>query len=525
MEEKWTVKLLILLACTIPFSAASQVLLLPYEVHSRAMVMVHISQALIQRGHHITAVISEQWEPPEQLHKLGIKIMRYKIKDVESFHSPKSIVEEEVRTSLNPDHIEEGPGIVEAGRISARDLLGDSKLFKALEAMDFDLAIMDNFHPIWGFYLLPKRLGISYVTIQSVLTPLATGVPTLPSFVPYTYGLHSNRMSFSERFRNTLDYMTEGLMCLALNHINRETIKHYAAATNHSSLCDLISDSKLWLFDKDNVLDYPKPAMPNVIAIPGLSTKPAQELEPSLRNIASAAKHGIIVVSFGSLVADFPQNRAIPEKLLAVFRRLKETVFWRYQGAPLTDVPTNVVLLKWLPQNDLLGHNNTRLFITHCGNNGQYEALYHGVPMIGFPILAVTDQPYNCRRAQERGFGFKMDIRTFTANQLLNNIQRIITDTSYAYRIKKASRIFKSFPMTSKERAGFWIDHILTHGSDHLQSPAATMPLYQLLMVDIVALVVIACLLGGYVLVKAFCFCTRRWSRNRNVSDVKVKEQ
>ena len=523
MEEKWTVKLLILLACTIPFSAASQVLLLPYEVRSRAMVMVHVSQALIQKGHHITAVISEQWEPPEQLHKLGIKIMRYKIKNVESFHSAISTVHEIIRTSLNPDHVAEGPGIVEAGRISASNLLGDSKLFKALEVMNFDLAIMDNFPPIWGFYLLPKRLGIPYVTVQSILTPLVTGVPTLPSFVPYPYGRHSNRMSFTERFRNTLDYMTEGMMCLALNHINRETIKHYAPATNHSSLCNLISESKLWLLDKDDVLDYPKPTMPNVIAIPGLSTKPAQELEPSLRNIVSAAKQGIIVVSFGSVVADFPHNRAIPEKLLSAFRRLKQTVFWRYQGAPLSEVPNNVILLKWLPQNDLLGYNNTRLFITHCGNNGQYEALFHGVPMIGFPLITTSDQTYNCMRAQERGFGFKMDIRTFTADQLLNNIQRVITDTSYAERIKKASRIFKSFPMTSKERAGFWIDHILTHGSDHLQSPAATMPLYQLLMVDIVALVVIACHLGGYVLVRAFCFCARRW--RRNVSDVKVKEQ
>ena len=33
---------------------------------------------------------------------------------------------------------------------------------------------------------------------------------------------------------------------------------------------------------------------------------------------------------------------------------------------------------EWVPQNDILGHPKLKLFITHGGNNGQYEALYHG---------------------------------------------------------------------------------------------------------------------------------------------------
>lgn len=30
-------------------------------------------------------------------------------------------------------------------------------------------------------------------------------------------------------------------------------------------------------------------------------------------------------------------------------------VVWRYTGVPPVDVPKNVKLMKWLPQNDLLG--------------------------------------------------------------------------------------------------------------------------------------------------------------------------
>ena len=36
-----------------------------------------------------------------------------------------------------------------------------------------------------------------------------------------------------------------------------------------------------------------------------------------------------------------------------------------------------------MPQNDLLGHERMRAFLTHGGGNSMYESAYHGVPLIG----------------------------------------------------------------------------------------------------------------------------------------------
>ena len=54
-------------------------------------------------------------------------------------------------------------------------------------------------------------------------------------------------------------------------------------------------------------------------------------------------------------------------------------------------------VVPWLPQNDVLGHKQTKLFLSHCGSNSVYEAAYHGVPMVAIPFGG--DQPMNADKA------------------------------------------------------------------------------------------------------------------------------
>lgn len=41
-----------------------------------------------------------------------------------------------------------------------------------------------------------------------------------------------------------------------------------------------------------------------------------------------------------------------------------------------------------MPQQELLAHPKTRLFVTHCGTNGVNEAIHYGVPMVGMPVFS-----------------------------------------------------------------------------------------------------------------------------------------
>jgi glucuronosyltransferase len=142
--------------------------------------------------------------------------------------------------------------------------------------------------------------------------------------------------------------------------------------------------------------------------------------------------------------------------------------------------------MQWLPQQDLIADNRTKILVGHCGSNGLHEAIYYAVPVLCFPMFA--EQQYLCNRAQARGIGKCMDIWNFTVEQFVSGVEEIINNLSYRQAVLKLSSIYRSQPMFGRQKAAYWIEHILKHGSRHLKSPAVTMPLYQMYMLDIVGL-------------------------------------
>jgi UDP-glucoronosyl and UDP-glucosyl transferase len=293
----------------------------------------------------------------------------------------------------------------------------------------------------------------------------------------------------------------------------------YQRYGSFQTLDDLMAKSLLWVIPKDHILDYAKPTMPHVVQVGGLTVQRTNgELSNDLRQFVEGARRGVIVVSFGSMIPSFP--RSIVEKFFDVFRRLDADgyrIIWRLKSSDGLPVPDNVLTMGWLPQNDLLGHPAVKLFITHCGNNGQYEAIYQGVPMIGFPVLG--DQEHNGRRLEHKGYGLKMDIYHFTADELLVNIRRVLDDRKFTDRIKHASQVFRSSPETPVERASYWIEHVARFGGEHLRSGGQDLPLYAYFMLDVVVLLLVVVVVVTYVVLRLFRFVIGRVCGRRQSGD------
>jgi glucuronosyltransferase len=178
----------------------------------------------------------------------------------------------------------------------------------------------------------------------------------------------------------------------------------------------------------------------------------------------------------------------------------------------LIQVADNVHLVKWMPQNDILGHTKTQLFITHGGSNSQYEALFHGVPMIVIPMFA--EQGWNCARARHKGIALCHDLLTFTADDLYNSIIEIINNATYRKNIQRLSAIQRGEPMNGCQKAGYWIDHVMKYGGEHLRSPALDLSIFQLLMFDVIGFILLVVLIVGFILIVLMRFACRRMQRS-----------
>lgn len=71
-------------------------------------------------------------------------------------------------------------------------------------------------------------------------------------------------------------------------------------------------------------------------------------------------------------------------------------------------------------------HPKIKLFISHGGISGVYEAVDAGVPVIGFPLF--YDQPKNVANLVHAGMAISLDLMSITKDRLLSAIVEIVNN-------------------------------------------------------------------------------------------------
>lgn len=202
-------------------------------------------------------------------------------------------------------------------------------------------------------------------------------------------------------------------------------------------------------------------------------------------------------------------------KFLGTFRKLKQRVLWKYEDDSLTDIPSNVMIQKWMPQNDILGHPNVILFVSHGGMFGTTESLYNGVPLLLIPFFG--DQHRNAHRISLAGYGRMLSYDEITEKTFTEAITEMISNDRYLAKAKETSAIFKDNIVSPMSEAMFWIEHVAKFkGAKHLKSHATQMSWFTYLLLDIILVNLLAVLAALFVLraiVRRLC-CKAKSQKN-----------
>ncbi|KIZ07003.1 hypothetical protein MNEG_0948 [Monoraphidium neglectum] len=137
-------------------------------------------------------------------------------------------------------------------------------------------------------------------------------------------------------------------------------------------------------------VEAPRPVGPPQVLIGPVAPRAARPtLEPpSAGSFVASATHGVVVVSFGSVplfgscltghdYIELTQAFAdlAPVKVLWLLKRKSLPADVAFDELPFGN---NTLPQEWVDNNDLLGHPNVKLFVTHGGMHSQYEAVFHG---------------------------------------------------------------------------------------------------------------------------------------------------
>ncbi|XP_047575403.1 UDP-glucuronosyltransferase 2A2 isoform X1 [Lutra lutra] len=391
-------------------------------------------------------------------------------------------------------------------------VLNNPKLMARLQKGSFDVLVADPV-TICGD-LVALKLGIPFVyTLR--FSPASTverhcgKIPAPASYVPAALSELTDQMTFGERVKNTLSYPLQDYI---FQSYWREWNSYYSKVLGRpTTLCEIMGKAEIWLIRTYWDFEFPRPYLPNFEFVGGLHCKPAKPLPKEMEEfVQSSGEDGVVVFSLGSMVKNLTDEKA--NLIASALAQIPQKVLWRYKGKKPATLGHNTRLYDWIPQNDLLGHPKTKAFITHGGTNGIYEAIYHGIPMVGLPMFA--DQPDNIAHMKAKGAAVEVDINTMTSEDLLNALRTVINEPSYKENATRLSRIHHDQPVKPLDRAVFWIEFVMRHkGAKHLRPAAHNLTWFQYHSLDVIGFLLACVATAIFLVTKCFLFSYRKFGK------------
>ncbi|KAF3825143.1 hypothetical protein GH733_005777, partial [Mirounga leonina] len=349
-------------------------------------------------------------------------------------------------------------------KLLCESVIHNQSFMKKLQATNYNVMVIDPV--VHCGELIAELLTVPFVytirfSIGDNVEKYCGKLPAPLSYVPVTMAVLTDRMTFLQRVKNV---MFSILFNFWIHQPDTQFWDQFysEALGRPTTLCEIMGKAEIWLIRTYWDFEFPRPYLPNFEFVGGLHCKPAKPLPKEMEEfVQSSGEDGIVVFSLGSMVKNLKDEKA--NLIASAFAQIPQKV-------STTLGP---------------GHPKTKAFITHGGTNGIYEAIYHGVPMVGVPMFA--DQPDNIAHMKAKGAAVEVNINTMTSEDLLNALRTVINEPSYKENAMRLSKIHHDQPVKPLDRAVFWIEFVMRHkGAKHLRPAAHNLTWFQYHSLDVI---------------------------------------
>ncbi|XP_059154121.1 UDP-glucuronosyltransferase 1A9-like [Physella acuta] len=342
-------------------AAGKRVVMLPGITKSYFIYNANIGQALIDLGHEVWMFMPEYLSNSSLVKFKDIKIVTFgeTLGNIEKqiFEDTKIFSDfwEGKETSLS-QHLT----TARSCRNFINKVLADEKFMNNIKILKPEFLVIDKHQFIRNIFVIPYKLDVPFAVVGTVHDLVTHRVPFSPAVEPRVADRVSNYMGFYDRLTSTL------LTVLDLSYdifSDRDIVSRIAPEKPYTTISDIILKAEIFIAELDHILDYPRPMLPNTKLIGGSSVCEPRPLIGVFKKFVDESANGIVLVSFGSNELPFPEH--ILAKLTSAFENLEFNVIWRVSIT--SPAPKRILTSEWIPQNDLLGHTKTKVFVSHCG--------------------------------------------------------------------------------------------------------------------------------------------------------------
>ncbi|XP_046661713.1 UDP-glucosyltransferase 2-like isoform X1 [Homalodisca vitripennis] len=439
--------------------------------------------ALQERGHEINVVSSfPRKEPLENYTDIDFS---------SEFPPPTSNVSLQYMKQVVPNLFKAVFSFIEHHLVISEKVMKNDKVLDLLNEK-FDLVLGEIFGADCLNYIAHKLKAPVISWVCSTTLPWVSddyGLPDNPAYIPNFYMNYEPEMNYFERLYNTISLVFAKVVYYYYSELPSHKITEHVLREKLPYMSEINRQTSLLFVNSHFTLSQSRPFPPNVIEVGGIHINDPRPLPQDIKAFLDSAKDGAILFSLGSLLRTASLPPQTIRMFLDVFAILSQKIIFKYEE-DLHEVPSNVILKKWLPQSDILAHPNIRVVISHGGQASTMEAVHFGKPLIAIPIFG--DQFKNAKNIVCRGAGILLDLENLSELSISQGLKAVLDDPTYTANMMRLSQLFRDRPMTPLQTAVYWTEYVIRHqGAPHLRPASVNLPLYQYLLLDVIAVLAV----------------------------------